>query len=548
MTFHNSSLIIRNLITHGSFVNTVLIRRVLAAAILLAPLAHAATEPPKKAPEPPPLMMQAFTAAMHELQNAVDDGASLHKIFDKLINFQHSPETAKMLLDSFGNPRPWTLEKGGRQGERTAYRGSLLPLQRTTPAGNVLSWSEFPIDLLVDKSGNALDYRGVWPSISFEDQDARMTMSNLSVSGNQHRGGSQLWFGTMQGGLERIEFSGKTKPFTIAMRDTTFAAQMLERPRTVDLVHSFGIKSIEVEGLRIDDFKMALRIANIEKSALVALREAEKKASAREVATRDDLSAMMPLLKSFVRGAARHKTALMIEEMSVAFHGHKALLRGRVGLDQVREADMADMKRVGKLVDARFEIKVPVALVREVALVMAQQQAAAANKTQAQPQDAATLAQSITDAMVGKVLGNGYARLKDDVLVSTITVRAGVLRINGKKVDLPTPPEKTPPQTPAKAALFMQARRITDSCTLPDYPAEVVAQDGALALTLEFVVDPKGELQDLTLAQASTRPDYDSAVLAAFADCRFIPALSDGKPVKHAMTYTVTREPGSVRP
>ncbi|MEK2481531.1 hypothetical protein AAAB32_09700, partial [Lactobacillus acidophilus] len=88
-------------------------------------------------------------------------------------------------------------------------------------------------------------------------------------------------FGTMNGGLERVEFSGKTKPFTMAMRDMTFAAQMLERPRTVDLVHSFGIKAIEVEGLRIDDFKMALRIANIEKSALVALREAEKKASAR---------------------------------------------------------------------------------------------------------------------------------------------------------------------------------------------------------------------------------------------------------------------------
>ena len=523
-------------------------RRALAASLFLVTLAHAAEEAPPAAPKTPPLIIQAFTAAMQEMQLAVDDGASLHKAFDTLSAFQHSPETAKLLLESLGTERPWSLEKRGPEGERTAYRGRLLPLHRTTPAGNTLAWSEFSVDLLVDKTGQALDFTGAWPSLSFEDKDVRMTMRDASMSGAQHRGGGKLWFGDAKGTIDSVDFTGKTSPFTMTMRELTFAASALEKPRTVDMVQSFGIKSIEVAGERIDDVKMAFRIANIEKSALVALREAERKVSAKQAATRDDLSAMMPLLKTLVRGASKNKTALAIDEMSIGFHGYRALLRGRVGLAKVTNADLADPKRLLKNVDARFEVRVPVAMVREVALVMARQQAAAANKAQTQPQDAAALAESITDAMVGKLLGNGYARLENDVLVSTIEFRDGQLRINGKKIDLPAPPKPAEAPGPARLSTSMQARRIDASCTLPDYPADVVARDAALALTLRFVVEPDGQLRELELSKASDRPDYDSAVLQAFAGCRFIPALENGKPVRHTMTHTVRREPGSVRP
>lgn len=232
--------------------------------------------------------------------------------------------------------------------------------------------------------------------------------------------------------------------------------------------------------------------------------------------------------------------------MSFAFRGHKAVLKGRVGLDAVPGAELGDMARVARRVNGRFEVRVPVALVREVALAVARQQAAAAKQPQAQPQDLAVVAQSMTDAIIGKLLGSGYARLQDDVLVSTIAFRGGVLRVNGKKVELPKPAKAPVPQG---AATFMQARRITDSCTLPDYPAQVVEKDARLELKLHYVVDQEGKLRDLQLAQASDQPGYDAAVLAAFADCRFIPALRDGKPVEHVVTdHVLTREPGSVRP
>ena len=224
-----------------------------------------------------------------------------------------------------------------------------------------------------------------------------------------------------------------------------------------------------------------------------------------------------------------------------------AMLRGSVVAAGVTEADLKDMARFVKRIDARFELRVPVSLLREVATSIAQQQAKAAQGSAAL--DVAKTAQDMTDAMVGKVLGNGYARLENGVLVAPIQFRGGVLRVNGKLIELPKKPApQQGKQPPARLHTFMQARRINDSCTLPDYPAPVIERDAPLELSLRYTVDTNGVLRDVQVAQASAEPGYDAAVLQAFGSCRFIPALQDGKPVEHTDTFTLARAPGSTRP
>jgi TonB family protein len=520
-------------------------RRAIAATLLVAPLAYAADEAPKRTRPAPPLGVQALTAAAHEMQNAMVAGADLTRNFNRLVDFQHTPETAKLLADAFSNERPWSVEKRGSEQSKASYRFLLAPLHTTTAAGNTLVWDAFPIDFRVDNATKSVDYRGSWPSLSFEDKEARLTLRDGSLSGKQRRGGGDVWYGTMRGDLASMQFEHKTGKVSVLLRDLWLDGRVDERPRTVDVKYGFGIKAIEVAGERIDDFRMNMRLVNIDKAAVVAMRAAEKKINAKTVATSEDLNALMPLFKQLMRGAAKHKTALVVDEMSVGYHGHRALLSGRVSMGP--GAGRADFEPLSKRIDARFTVKVPLALVREVAMVVVRQQMAAATMAQPQApaQDAAALAAAATDAIVGKMLGNGYARLEDDALVSTIEFRKGVLRVNGKQIELPKPP-KAP--VPAHAAGFMQSRRIAESCTLPDYPAQAVAQNSALELTLEYVVDPNGALHGVKLAQPSGFPDYDQALLTAFSACRFIPALQDGKPVEHRTTYTLSREAGSVRP
>jgi TonB family protein len=207
---------------------------------------------------------------------------------------------------------------------------------------------------------------------------------------------------------------------------------------------------------------------------------------------------------------------------------------------------------------ARFEIKVPLAIVRDVA------GAVAAKQSPAQQGNPAA-AQTITDLIVGKLVGGGYARVENDALVSTIEWRDGMLRADGKQVALPDVSAVKPPSpasqtvtVTAGASLDLPAaplapdalrpRRIDASCRLPDYPAEVVGRNQPLRLVLSYRIATDGKVLDPAIASPSRFPAWDSAALAALAQCAYIPALQGGKPVELPMRWTIQREPGTARP
>jgi len=541
---------------------------VIALTLLAAPLACAAPQAPATVDAPAPAsattpatartaateLMAATSAAVKEIQGALDGKGTLAGKLDQLTSFRHTPDTAARLNAIFGSERPWTLEQTGP----ARYRWSVQPLRYATPGGGLLEWSDFPLDLTLDKSGKQLGFDGTWASISFEDESARILMRDATLSGTQRKGSGLFWLGTMQGNIASIALDiRKPQPASITLRDVWMRSSVQERPKTVEYAQSFGIKALEAAGHQIDDLVFSYRIANLDKAALSALYQAGQKLDAQQKATPAELEAVLPLLRQFARTASKNKTALRIDEISASYRGQKAALSGSVGMAGVTEADLKDFARFVKRIDARFELRVPVALLREVATTLAQQQAKAMTAQGGAAPDIAKTAQDMTDAMVGKVIGNGFARLENGMLVAPITVRGGVLRVNGKVVELPKKPapqqneqqnEQQRRQPPASLHTFMQARRIGDSCTLPDYPAAVLERDAPLTLTLQFTVDAGGGLRDTRLAQASGYPEYDSALLNAFNGCRFVPALRDGKPVEHSDSFRLVREPGSVRP
>jgi hypothetical protein len=60
-------------------------------------------------------------------------------------------------------------------------------------------------------------------------------------------------------------------------------------------------------------------------------------------------------------------SALEIDEISARYRGNKASIRGRIGLAGAVEADLQDMGALVKKIVASFEIRVPVAMVRDIA-------------------------------------------------------------------------------------------------------------------------------------------------------------------------------------
>lgn len=534
--------------------STPFLRRFAGAALCLLPLSQAvcaaATLPTTPAP---PKALAAATAATAELQAAIEAGPDLARNLARLPDFRHTPATSAALRESFGSDKPWNLEQRGAR----SFRFSVLPLRHTLDNGGALAWSAFPIDMTVDKTGKRLNYRGSWLDASFEFGGTRMSLNDLVLDAKQRRGKGGLWFGDLRMDVARMAIQGSAaapQQAEVRMNALRFTSRTLERARTVDLAQRVDLASFEVAGERIDKLVLAYRFKHLDKAALVRLAATARQQQASALGQQQALGELMKTMRQFVRAAASHKSGLVVERISASYGGHSFVIRGRLGVKQVQEADFATPKLLLGRIDGRFEVELPVALVRAVGATVARRQAAARGQAALSDQEIQSVARSITDVVVGKLLGGGYARLDDGMLRATIEIRNSVVRVNGKPVELPKPPQPGPgpvpaaPAAPGQASVTMPARRIDGSCTMPDYPEAVIARDAALALTLSVLVDATGNPAKVEVVGASDFPEYDRAFQAAIEGCRYVPALSGGTPVPQAVTVSLRREAGSLRP
>jgi uncharacterized protein YdgA (DUF945 family) len=528
----------------------------LAAALLIAiptTPAAAADRPPvaKRAPGP---VADAMQSALRELQLAQDARQPLPVQLDNMAAVRYTPETAAKLRAVFGNEQPFTLARQPAKPGRLAYRLRLQPLHYAGQNDARVDWDEAQVDLDMDKAGKTVDFTGSWNTISASDPSFRLSAENISLSGRQRRSQDKLWFGNGQLRVARVRGETPQNPNAgtdLTMDDWRMDWNTVERPKAVDMQFRQRIGSIAAAGEKVEDVRFDLRIVNIDRASLVALQAAGERQRQLKAATPEQqLAAMKPLFQTFGKAAIVRGSAIEIDEISARYRGNKASIRGSVKLAGAAEADLQDLTKLVKKIVARFEIRVPVAIVRDIAGVVAERQAkqhgAAAN-----PMPPAQMGQTITDVIVGKLVGGGFARIENDVLVSNVEFRNGELTANGKKVELPKPaPGAAPPVSQQRSSLppnALQARRIEDSCRLPDFPDEVIAQDKTLHAGFAWRVDEAGKVENVRVTAPSAYPAWDQTMVEVLGQCRYIPALQDGKAIGLQVDWNVTRTAGGPR-
>jgi len=554
----------------------------LALTLSLTPPLAAAQAP---APAPAPAQQTApfpaipvsdvwtvLRAASQELDAADDPMQPLPVRLERVAAFRYSPDTAARLARIFGSERPYTVERlpGAKGG--TAWRAGLPPLRHTDAKGLLTEWDALRIDARVDKSGRGLETRATWPSIASGNDELRFRARGLAYDNKVRFGFGGLWFGKVGIRADSLEAASEQHGFALRAEDVRVDAQVIEKPKAIDQVVSLDIKTIRFGGQPVTDFRLAMRFLNFDKQASADMvRESRKvKALAEDTPPEQRLEALKPSLRALGKSMLAKGAVAQIDELGLSYGGHRATLKGRMQFVNATLADLDDLKLLlTKKLVARFDIRIPVALVREIAGAFAARQVAAqAAQTggSADPQAIAQLRQSMTDVVVGKLLGGGFARIENDVLVSHLEWRNGTLSANGKPVALPTPQAQPQPQpqtsgdaaTPPSAALpmalepgpdnFLQARLVEGSCTLPAFPEDVIRADQALRQRIDYVIGLDGHVKDARLSQPSGSPDYDRAMLAAIQECTYVPALRAGRPIELRTSRETVRAAGAGHP
>jgi uncharacterized protein YdgA (DUF945 family) len=532
-------------------VKTVLSLSLLATTLLAVPAAHAAGPAVKPAPGP---VMDAVQSLAREMQADQDPRLALPLQLERAAAFRPTPDTAAKLRAVFGNDHPYTIERRPAKAGRLAYRARLQPLHYTGDAGARTDWDEALLDLDMDKAGRTVDFTGRWNTVAAEDATTRLSAEGITLSGRQRRSDDKLWFGNGQLRIARVRGETPHTPnagMDLSMNGLRMDWRTVEHPNTVDMQFQQRIGSIEAAGEKVEDVRFDMRIVNIDRASMVALQAAgeRQRQQLKTMTPEQQLAAIKPMFQDFGKAAIMRGSSIEIDEISARFRGNKASIRGRIGTAGAVEADLGDLRTLVKKIVATFEIRVPVALVRDIAGVVAarqaRQQGAAANGM-----GPAQMGQTMTDVVVGKLVGGGYARIENDVLVSKVEFRDGELTANGKKVELPKPAGGAQPVATQRSTLpanALQARRIEDSCRLPDFPDEVIGPDKALTAGFAWRVDETGKVENARVTAPSGYPAWDQSMVEVLGQCRYIPALQGGKAIGLNIDWSVTRLKGGPR-
>lgn len=545
----------------------ILLGSILAASLLSAAPVIAA-DPPKAAPTS--RLMDAMLSLLREFDRANDPKLPLPAVLDRMSTQAPAPGTAAKLQAVFGTEHPYAIERQPAKAGHVVYHTTLQPLHYQSASSGSADWDEATLDFDFDKSGTQLDLQGNWDTLDFQHPALHATVHGVQLSGHQRRGFAGVWFGDVRVRIADVHLvagAPGARPADaagdIALDDLRYDWHVSEGRKTVDMGYQGSIGKIVRAGEEVDDLRIAIRMANVDKQALAALRQETERQRVRNAGLSADqkAQAMLPLMRSFGAATLAHGAAIEIDEVSARYHGNKASITGRITAPGASEADLRDLPSALKKLVGRFEIKVPLAIVRDIAGAVAARQAAAQQgNAAAVPVPTAQLGQTITDVIVGKLVGGGFARVENDALVSTVEWRDGALRADGKPVPMPdlTPSAPATQIVSAGASLDLPAaplppdalrpRRIDASCRLPDYPDEVISQNRPLRLVLSYRIATDGKVLDPAIASASHFPAWDHAALAALARCTYLPALKSGKPVELPMVWTIQREPGTARP
>ncbi|MES2317825.1 MAG: DUF945 family protein [Pseudomonadota bacterium] len=410
------------------------------------PVIAVANVKPAKPVKPPSDMFEALAALGTELKAAIGSGkGNPIPYFDKLAAHQYSDATKQKVTKVFGNTEPFTIK-------RSAAEGGMLSYVLNAPAHNYLdsnattiAWSELDLSVLLDKAGRNMSTKGNWGSFSIADKTFGMAITDITLEGKQRRNAQNLWIGKINGGIGKIAITPAGTAGG-AIEGITFASSAVERGTAVDIGYESNIKAIKFADEQVEDIRFAMRMLNIDMRALEKMTDGLANAEKAGKTPEQKLALTMEQFKLLGKSVAKRGSALEIDEFSAAFHGHRAVIKGKVWLTPSTDAEMANMTKLVGKINARVNVRVPVALVNEVAkIVMAKQAAAKGEKPT--PEATAQMAQSVTDVVVGKMLNGGYAKLEDGVLIALIEFKNSKLTFNGKEVALP----KTPPK-PAKPA------------------------------------------------------------------------------------------------
>lgn len=408
----------------------------MASAVLAVPIPSAAakSKPPEIQSEP----AATLTQAAQELK-ALQGERNFAKQLDNYARFEFSPALRPKLKQIFGSERPFSLERvpGSAKGQ-IDYVGKLAAYNYKLPTGTEFSWTDAVFNISTDKAGRTATGSGSWPSLLVTGPGRSFSAVNMRLDSKQRLGtdgltygGANLKIGVITARATQAEGGSKE---VMRLNGVEFRSDVTRRGAVAEIGIRSLVDAIVVGNEQIDHSNFAFRFTKIPAKALAEFDNGVRAQATSKLSQDEQAKQLSKLMTDFGKRALAAGATLVIDDLSASYRGNTASLKGSIGFSKAVEADFKGVAEWARKMVARFEVRVPVALVKDASRAFAAKSIDAAAPDAAQQIDKA--ADGMVSVVVGKAVTSGYAVIEKDELRSIIEIKDGKLIVNGKEIDV----------------------------------------------------------------------------------------------------------------
>jgi uncharacterized protein YdgA (DUF945 family) len=464
---------------------------IMASALLALNTSAHAGDAPESAAEAFPVLT-VLKKAGDEYNKAFRDQHDTIKALDAQAKFEYSPELQQQLLAIFGSTNPLRLLRTGVTKTEIQYGASLKPFSYKAKDDSTVSAGPMALKVAVDKRGRKMKVNGTLASF---DGSNEFTLKDMRLSADMAKAVDDLWYGVAQLQVDSMLFKGAWSASgnvkvgdkdvvagkvgtpegttqALRMDGTTLKVSMRHHGKLADIGYDFGVKSMAAQGFALERLHMAMRFQNMDASVFKDIQKDTEMRDVSAMSEQQKAEIGMNYIRRFGVAMLHPGSAIVFDDISGSYHGATTSIKGRISFDKLKESELGDPMAWKNKLALEFDVRFPMAIVDEICRSMAAQQLKAqAEGAEPDPQEVQKLAGAFSAAVVGKSVGEGFAKLVNHELRTTVAMRNGVITANGKVWQAPAPVVTGQPPAPPAAAPAPEAAPVA-----PAAPATPAAQ------------------------------------------------------------------------
>jgi len=395
------------------------------------------------------------------------------KALDAQARFEYSPALQEQLLAIFGSTNPLRLLRTGVTRTEIQYGAALQPFTYKAKDDSTMSAGPMALKVAIDKHGSKMKVNGTLASF---DASNEFSMKDVRVSADLAKAIDQLWYGVVQLQVDSMLFKGAWSASgnikvgdkdvvagkvgtpegtaqALRVDGTTLKVAMRHHGKLADIGYDFGIKSIAAQDFALERLHMAMRFQNMDASVFKEIQKDADKLDVSAMSEQQKTEVGMNYIRRFGAAMLHPGSAIVLDDVSGSYHGATTSIKGRISFDKLKESELGDPMAWKNKLALQFEVRFPMAIVDEICRSFAEQQLKAqTNGADPDPEMLNKLTKDFSAAVVGKGVGEGFAKLVNHELRTTIVMRNGVVTANGKVWTVPAPVVTGRPPAPQEAA------------------------------------------------------------------------------------------------